>query len=406
MSTTNSAAIARQALETLSQLPSIRHPKIIPSAAALAHAFEMVFWSSLDSYEGTPISAKVFFAPQAAIESSGGAFRLGQPKLLNVENIRRLAPAHGARGGLLVIEHRDGSLSIEGLLGRMPFFREVSPLWLSVERRGVGAVRINCGHTPILDFRKGAVRRLGGLAFDRTSAELLLMGAGIFPEQDTTQSWRVASALIDVAFAIEDLGTGGALWLLHPSKRESSEVRGMGNSVRLSAESWAPYQELWEQRTSVSRLLNTPCNLGHEFLQQAAQEWDLMRRASLSGSIADLSRVDGAILVTTAPELIEFGVICNRFSAPAQTVLQSNNSMRPLEGQPVDASAFGGSRHRSAIDFCSSNHPASALVASHDGGVTAFSSLEVGTVVGSRVSPIPSEPDVNQVATSGREGTS
>lgn len=321
----DSTAIAREALLVLSELPEIRHPKVVPTERSLAAAFETIFWSSLDSYEGAPVKARLFFAPRAALGPYGSALQLLEPKPLSVESVRRLAPAHGDRGGLIVVEQPDGSLCIEGLLGRVPFVRNVSPWWLAVECRGVGAVRITSAQTPVLDFRRGAVRRLGGLSFDRTSAEFLLMGAGIFPERDVADSWRVASALIDIAFDIDELGVGGALWILNPSKRDTSEVRRLGNPVAPKSALWDPYREMWEDRTTTIRLLNPGCNLGHEFLQQAAQEWDLLRRSSVTGSIADLSRIDGATLLSSAPELLEFGVICNRFTAPATTVLRSTN---------------------------------------------------------------------------------
>ena len=96
------------------------------------------------------------------------------------------------------------------------------------------------------------------------------------------------------------------------------------------------------------------------------------------------------------PQLLEFGVIYNKFSRPATSVLRTIHPSRPLEGAVVDAAEFGGSRHRSAIDFCSSNHPAGSLVASHDGGLTAFASLKPGIVIGNRISLIPSHSEARQ----------
>jgi hypothetical protein len=126
----------------------------------------------------------------------------------------------------------------------------------------------------------------------------------------------------------------------------------------------------------------------------AAQEWDGARKSSLARSIASLAGTDGAILMDGSPRVLEFGVIYNKFSQPATSVLRTFHPSRPLKGVAVDAAEFGGSRHRSAIDFCSNNHPAGALIASHDGGLTVFVSLAHGTVIGNHVSSIPSHPDV------------
>ena len=162
----------------------------------------------------------------------------------------------------------------------------------------------------------------------------------------------------------------------------------------MSTEWWEPYKEMWEKRTSTIRLLNPGCNQGHEFLQQAAQQWDFLRQHALTQSISSLAKVDGAIVINGSPHVLAFGVICNDFSDPALQVFQSNNPSRPDIGDVVDASKFGGSRHRSAIDFCSSHSPAGAVVASHDGGLTVFASLEKGCVIGSRVSLINSDAEV------------
>jgi hypothetical protein len=94
-----------------------------------------------------------------------------------------------------------------------------------------------------------------------------------------------------------------------------------------------------------------------------------------------------------SPEVLAFGVICNTFT-PAAEVLRATDLSTPTTGEVVDPSVFGGSRHRSAIDFCSTYSPAGALVASHDGGLTVFASLKGGSVIGSQVSLIASDAEV------------
>jgi hypothetical protein len=157
---------------------------------------------------------------------------------------------------------------------------------------------------------------------------------------------------------------------------------------------WEAYREQWEMRTSLMRLLNSRCDQGHEFLQQAAQQWDFLRMDSLTRSIASLANVDGAIVMNGSPEVLAFSVICNKFRNPAVEIDRATNPSKPAEGTPVNASTFGGSRHRSAIDFCSSLAPAGAVVASHDGGLTVFAASTKGRVIGSRISMIPSSPDL------------
>jgi hypothetical protein len=239
------------------------------------------------------------------------------------------------------------------------------------------------------------MKQLGGMAFDRTSAEHLLMGARLFPTEPADLGWHIASALLDIALAVEQFGVGGALWILPADRSISGDLKGLGVEIEVPDDWWEPYREMWEWRTSIIRLLNPGCDRGHEFLQEAAQQWDALRQRALTDSVSSLARADGAIVLNGSPRILAFGVICNRFREPAREVLLATDPSRPYDGHVVEVSEFGGSRHRSAIDFCSGHSPAGALVASHDGGLTAFASLEEGRVAGSRISMIRSDAEVD-----------
>ncbi|MGH7148648.1 MAG: putative sensor domain DACNV-containing protein [Nitrospiraceae bacterium] len=373
----------------------LRRPRIVPSEVALRHVVEDVFWSSLDRYEGNPLRVRVFFAPREALTSSGGIIRLAARHSVSPSTIRQLSPAHSADGGLLAVEDASGCLSVEGLLGSAPFVKGASPLWLCVESRGPGAVRVSLASEPILEITREKVKQIGGMSFDRNVAEILLISTSLFPAAPGGLGWHIASAILDIGFAIEQHGTGGALWILPADTSMGGDIEGLGERVQMRSEWWEPYREMWERRTSTIRLLNSRCDQGHEFLQQAAQEWDFLRRNALTSSISSMAKVDGAIVINGTPEVLAFGVICNKFLNPATQVLRSTNPSSPSTGEAVDASEFGGSRHRSAIDFCASHSPAGAVVASHDGGLTVFASLGEGRVLGSRVSLIGSDAEVN-----------
>lgn len=386
--------IAGRVIAVLEQMNAVRRPSVVPSLNALAAAFEQVFWSSLDHYEGAPLRARVFFTTLETVTNSPSIIRLQELIVFSSSTIRQLAPAHAADGGLLVVEDASGRLFVAGILSSFPSVHGAKPWWISIESRNTGVVRVSSGSSPILEFTRGDVRQLGGMAFDRTSAEVLLMTANLFPTEPTGLSWEIAAAILDIAFAIERAGDGGALWILPATLSASSEVDGLGHGVSMRPESWEPYRESWERRTSVIRLLNPGCDAGHEFLQAAAQEWDALRRLALINSIASLAGVDGAVVVDGSPRVLEFGVICNKFRKPAERVRKLTNPSNLLAGEDVDASHFGGSRHRSAIDFCSSSSPAGAVVASHDGGLTVFVSTSIGDVIGSKISLIRSDAEV------------
>lgn len=387
----DAAAIARRVLGIVYQMHELRRPRTIPSEGALRRVLEDVFWSSLDRYEGIELRTRVFFAPRKALTTPWGVIQLAVPRPISRHVIRQLSPAQSAHGGLIAVEGAADCVTVEGILGSFPSVRGVSPLWLSVESRGPGAIRVSVASSTILEFGGGQLRQLGGMSFDRVAAEFLLMRTQLFP---TGLDWHVASALLDIGFAIEQHGTGGALWILPAGTSISGDMEGLGERVEMRPEWWEPYREMWEMRTSTMRLLNPGCDQGHEFLQDAAQQWDFLRKDALTNSISSLAKVDGAIVINGTPQVLAFGVICNKFRDPATEVMRSTDRSHLDNGDAVEASVFGGSRHRSAIDFCSSYSPAGALVASHDGGLTVFASLEKGHVIGGQVSLIDSDAKI------------
>jgi hypothetical protein len=170
-------------------------------------------------------------------------------------------------------------------------------------------------------------------------------------------------------------------------------LKGLGYPVEMSQDWCEPYREMWEMRTLMIASASLSKSSGN-WLWQVAQEWDHQRQDAITRSISTLAMVDGAIVINGSPQVLAFGVICNKFRVSASRVLQLTDPKDLSINKEVDASDFGGSRHRSAIDFCLNQSPACAVVASHDGGLTIFASWEQDRVVGSRVSLISSDAEV------------
>ena len=366
----------------------------VPSEGALRRVVEDVFWSSLDQYEGNPIRARIFFASREALSKSFGIINLATSYPISLSTIRQLSPAHSSAGGLIAVEHSGEEVAVEGILGKFPSIRGGQPLWLCVESRGPGTLRVSIGEKSILEFARGTVKQLGGMSFDRNSAEILLLSNGLLPAEIPGFGWHIASALLDIGFSMERHGTGGALWILPAGHGLVGNLEGLGKRIGMSGGWWDPYREIWERRTSMIQLGGLKRDQRYEFMWQAAQEWDSLRKDALTTSISSLANIDGAIIMDGTPQVLAFGVICNNFEEPATQVLRSNDPSDPRIGVEVKAAEFGGSRHQSSIDFCSSNFPAGAIVASHDGGLTVFASLMKGVVIGSRVSLIRSDAEV------------
>jgi hypothetical protein len=229
------------------------------------------------------------------------------------------------------------------------------------------------------------------------------MAVRLFPDVPPGRPWEIASMMLDLGRAVESLGKGGAIWILaHGSN--GGGLSSLGHRAILNPKWLGPFTEMWEHRTALIRFnafrnACDPSGNPQEEFQWAAQEWDQSRKGAILESLASLSKVDGAVVMTGSPELLRFGVICNTFEDPEAVTRPSEST--DLHGGPAfDPSEFGGSRHRSAMGFCAEHAPAGALVASHDGGLTVFASQKKGWVVRSVVSLLDSEPDVKPQGTS------
>lgn len=388
------AILAEEVLAVLDDMHELERPRIVPTQAALESVLEAVFWSSLDKYEDVPLRARIYLAPIAALANP-------HPTIVQLESIvpathdhiRRLAPAHGRHGGLVIIE-QSAKPMIAAIYASLRSTEPTHPGWLCVECTGTGVVRVVNHYRVLLEFSRGTVSALGGISFDENVASLILSRSLRADETHAAfvHALNVSRLFLSIARTIERNGTGGALWILpstSPSKRHLDQLGGYRVKIQPM---WAePFREEWEMRTSLIKVLNPPITSLPllEWVEGMAQEWDRGRQAAVCAYVADLARVDGAILATGAPDVHAFGVVCNKFETPAACVMNPSNPATPFDGSTdVNPADFGGSRHRSAIDFCSSLAPAGAIVASHDGGLTVFGSAKPGEVVGTRISGI------------------
>ena len=230
----DSIAIAREVLGILEQMHKARRPHRVPSEGALRRVVEDVFWSSLDQYEGNPIRARVFFASRNALSESSGIINLAISHPISPSTIRQLSPAHSPAGGLIAVEHSGEEVAVEGILGKFPSIRGGQPLWLCVESRGPGTLRVSIGEESILEFARGTVKQLGGMSFDRNSAEILLLSNGLLPAEIPGFGWHIASALLDIGFSMERHGTGGALWILPAGRGLVGDLEGLGKRIGMS----------------------------------------------------------------------------------------------------------------------------------------------------------------------------
>jgi len=114
-----------------------------------------------------------------------------------------------------------------------------------------------------------------------------------------------------------------------------------------------------------------------DLVQRAAMDRDLREwqdeMDDTVHSVAGLTAVDGATLITDRYELLAFGAkIARRDGSP---LVEKTAITEPIEGGEADIvhpSRLGGTRHLSAAQFVHDQHDAIALVASQDGRFTIF----------------------------------
>jgi hypothetical protein len=376
----NASSLAAKVLGVIEGMPEISRPKMVPSLCVLESLVEEVFWSSLDRYEDVPLRARLYVAPTAALAHPA-------PNIIKLEsavpipcdraNIRRLSPAHGRHGALVVVADA-AHAEIVALYVSARATEPTPPGWLCVECTGTGVVRVANLSRTLLEFVRGTERVVGGMKFDRDVSAVLLSQSLKSDDTDPAffQALSVSRLYLSIGAAIERDGVGGALWLLPANTSRERSLRALGHPVAMPP-SWAePFRENW-----------------------TAQEWDRGRQDAIRTALANLARVDGAILANASPAVLAFGVVCNDFrtmvdaqaSGQVLRVVEPTDASHPLDGgTKVDPARLGGSRHRSAIDFCANVAPAAAVVASHDGGLTVFASRAPGEVRAMRVSDISS----------------
>jgi len=98
---------------------------------------------------------------------------------------------------------------------------------------------------------------------------------------------------------------------------------------------------------------------------------DALRRAV--DSVAGLTSVDGATVMTDSYEVLAFGVkMVRREGSPQVAEVLMTEPIEGARAAVVDPTQLGGTRHLSAAQFVRDQHDAVALVASQDGRFTVF----------------------------------
>lgn len=322
-----------------------------PDAETIEAIVSTAFWASLRREEG--VSPKISIALLRPDETES-AMIFGHPLRATPATLAKLAPAVLRPGIHLGVWRDEAGLYIWGATRSIPvdcFVLEVVEPGLLVVKRRRRPEGGKFANFVVLQGDEVKVVDEGGGAL----ADGPLLLAGLL-ELDTARGPDDArNGLVNLAISMRDHGHGGSLLVVpHRSERWRES---MAFPILYPVD--PPFTEL---ATLVERGQG----------EDGILEWrESLRRAV--DTIAGVTAVDGATVISDRFELIAFGAKITRREAgrPVERVILSE-PIAHARASIVEPSHLGGTRHLSAAQFVQDQPDSLALVASQDGRFTVF----------------------------------
>jgi hypothetical protein len=325
----------------------------LPDVEAIEAVIEAAFWASLRRQEG--YIPRISIALLAA-ESTINPLLFDRPLALTAGALARVAPAVERAGIHLGVWRAGDDLQVWGTTRAIPevtIVVEVAAPGLIVIKHHRGDARSKFVNVAVLegDQVKIVDERASTLP---DCPDLLRWLLGF----DSPASWTSdVNVLVELAVSMRAHGRG-ALLLVVPDGTDDwrqSIAQPLAYAVN------PPFSELDMLMTRRPDGGDSQAAPWHEHLAQAV------------ASIAGLTAIDGATIVTGRYDVLAFGakIVRRRSHPPIERVMVTE----PVEGSVasiVEPSRLGGTRHSSAAQFIHDQRQGVALVASQDGGFTIF----------------------------------
>lgn len=326
-----------------------------PNAEMIEVLLDAAFWASLRREEGHSTRISIAFLPP---ELSAQPLYFGHRMELSPEILTKLSPGIERAGVYLGVWHENDQLYIWGTTLKIPnlcFVLDVSePGLLVVKHRrsnGFGKFTnvavLNGDQIKIIDESNSALKGCS------TMIKGLL---GIAPTDDFPT--MVVNPLVQLAVSMRAHKRGGTM-LVVPSNTEAWK-----NSI------------IHPLKYPVSPFYNGLANLMNKDKEErTTSQWQSSFRSELE-SIAGLTAIDGATIITDQFELLAFGTKIGRMDGNAR--VERIYFSEPIAGSAamiVNPAQSGGTRHLSAAQFVHDQQDSIAMVASQDGHFTVFAWL-------------------------------
>jgi hypothetical protein len=338
--------------------------KTLPSPEHFNDIVETSFWASLRKEEGSFASFAVAYE-EKAVDPWTIVFE--EPKPFDVENLAKLSPAMGnLKAAAKVYPSVSGALEIWGAANYYD-----SPLKVKVLEPGRIIVSYFIKNIAVISGEESFF--IKDSLHDRSDVIWSGLGLGDSDRYFSPYVDLRVMTLLNTLRTMRSLERGGSLIILP----EDEKWRNSVTSIKYAA---SPLQYAMHGLIKQHNESRSPDDYTNEAFELRTRIFFELER--LTDSLAQLTAVDGATLVSRQMDVVGFGAKIKY--DPKADAPQIVYKIDPLEYEgairEVKLSAYGGMRHQSAAHFVSENRDAIALVVSQDGNVTAFVwSDKVGT---------------------------
>lgn len=334
--------------------PSPQHGRkaaAVPDIAAIEAMIDAAFWTSLRREEGyMPRISLAFVAPETVESPLNFERRLP----LAAQPLTKLAPAV-ERPGIHLGVWRDGEqFFVWGATRNLPAFCLV----LEVIAPGLLVVKHSRGEESQKFVNVAVLQGDEIKMIDEESArlpdcpDLLTSLLGFDTQHASSES---VSVLIHLAISMRAHGRGGSL-LVVPSRTEMWRESMLQPFLYGLVPPYSALAGLMQRRAA-----DDPDRRWVDALQHAVD------------SVAGLTAVDGATVITNEYEVLAFGAkIVRRAGSSQVTEVIMTEPIAGTRAEVAEPAQLGGTRHLSAAQFVRDQPDAVALVASQDGRFTVF----------------------------------
>ena len=322
----------------------------LPQASDVEGIIDAAFWASLRREEGyEPHISLAFLRPEHTLSP----LMFERPIPLGAGALAKLAPAVERPGIHLGVSRDESGLSVWGTTRDIPTYgfvlEVVDPGLLVVKHRRTDAGKF----VNVLVLQGDQIKFVDDDASSIPDCPPLLTSMLGLPLRNNKIG--DVNVLVELAVSMRAHKRGGSLLVVPGDSdawRESIlEPAGYAISPRFSELAWL---------------------VGEDESRRHDRQWqDAMHRSV--ETIAGLTAVDGATLISDRYEVLAFGAKIGR--RDGWTRVQEIIATEPIEGSTptsVHPAELGGTRHLSAAQFVQDQRDSLALVASQDGRFTIF----------------------------------